>query len=1274
MFQNSNPSFKDINNNFVMGRGISLILLTVFFSVSTFILTSNLEIAIGIGLFTLFYFIVIFKDNFFSLKNFYSFHVKKFDRISPFGDLEFWQNKKDLETLYYTNKRDLLTVGIKVFKVVTMPENIRSALNHFIKSMYNKRLSYTYQIIQLPLIKYDTEKSLIKNRHRAIGSIKSFNTEIYFCVYNYVSGVLTNSKLDFLNRRLITYKNIMRGGFDANFHHFKFDLLSGYDLINALRNFVVKDEGFLTPEDNFTSSKTNIGTFLKSFSVIFVVTYSTFILVMLNIQIFYVALIDILILLIIFFLWWREMLFYFSKKNLRNNDDIVLLEPFKKMEFLRFRNIPDSLFIYYDKNLLIDLKAYNLKQVFNTSYVFPDKLFRASIGPQIPFTYTATMSPIGWTTFNKEAKDSLNKKTKKAILRTNEEFEGEQWCMARSGVWRTILNITISSHKFIEGIKNSHIIELEQKLQENFESWGNFFEMEFSGYFLNNLKNEHLISGFAISILKNKFIRISGTHLNYILFLGKSLVYLTLVIDELKKGIETRIAAEFNTPLQLENDIIVGDTINTEFLRAEIPFGFKEGQLNNLLVVNGKHQEREAICMKIVTELIKVDVPSLIFDFRGDWSKLIEYFSETRFKDKLLYFKLGSSFSVDPIRSGISYDKNNADYLNFFFDVFALAFKKNDQYINNLKSVILNNREMDLSTLELGLAQQANWDRNPITDSLLTILNDLSLKTVSLFNASNEDADQVGINDFIGSDKTVIIDLSSLGDDLQEKIFVSFMIVSKIIHFANYSDDYFNKIIILPNIDMFFNSSYLDMYGKVLYHKIDKFLNPLLENFGMIFTANQISYLHTNVFNYFNNIITFKATNKFDISILRNEMGLQEMQGKGFYSSTRKNTYQIEYLKQMNSDEILVKRSDIYQPFPAKFEINDLNTIEPLSQEKINGYMNEQGYDLKFSEEQLRARARQTIFEIDLGLYSRFIPEVIKLLEAIRTIELVGYVYMSKLEDELKAVITPKAVKLTNNNKKHIKKIRDNILSILINHEYLIESHPRMPGGRESIRPSYKVGHRFIEAVNDYYATQRDIGLNIEVIEKESVKPKEIKEQPKVKKNNMIDKMIKDTEFRSVLMKKISNYLLLNQMAFKRAIKGGNYAEALEIGKKYIPEFLVQMYTSSYKFKVENEITDNTVNNAIDFLTTSEDHKLPFTKEEIIAMIQKTKVGNITEGDLDKNLEDIYRLMAQFSLRVQGSLSKGALDIASEGQEESKLKLGVKEENEEEGDEGIGTV
>ena len=48
--------------------------------------------------------------------------------------------------------------------------------------------------------------------------------------------------------------------------------------------------------------------------------------------------------------------------------------------------------------------------------------------------------------------------------------------------------------------------------------------------------------------------------------------------------------------------------------------------------------------------------------------------------------------------------------------------------------------------------------------------------------------------------------------------------------------------------------------------------------------------------------------------------------------------------------------------------------------------------------------------------------------------------------------------------------------------------------------------------------------------------------------------------------------------------------------------------------------------------------------------------------------------MAQFSLKVQGSLSKGALDITSDDQEESKLKLGVKEENEEEEDEGIETI
>ncbi|MEE9377442.1 MAG: hypothetical protein V3V33_05355, partial [Candidatus Lokiarchaeia archaeon] len=75
---------------------------------------------------------------------------------------------------------------------------------------------------------------------------------------------------------------------------------------------------------------------------------------------------------------------------------------------------------------------------------------------------------------------------------------------------------------------------------------------------------------FTISILskclKNHLFRLNGSHLNYVYFQGKNLIEVAKIASEFKKGIDTRIAAEFNTPLQLKNFITIGQTINTEFL------------------------------------------------------------------------------------------------------------------------------------------------------------------------------------------------------------------------------------------------------------------------------------------------------------------------------------------------------------------------------------------------------------------------------------------------------------------------------------------------------------------------------------------------------------------------------------------------------------------------------------------------------------------------------------------------------------------------------------
>ena len=102
-------------------------------------------------------------------------------------------------------------------------------------------------------------------------------------------------------------------------------------------------------------------------------------------------------------------------------------------------------------------------------------------------------------------------------------------------------------------------------------------------------------------------------------------------------------------------------------LEKEVDVGFTYDQLKNLLIVNGSMANRRLLSMKIIIELIKADRPSLIFDYNGSWSKILDYFKGTDFAKNILYFKLGSAFTVDPLISDIPYDVNNPEYLEYMF-------------------------------------------------------------------------------------------------------------------------------------------------------------------------------------------------------------------------------------------------------------------------------------------------------------------------------------------------------------------------------------------------------------------------------------------------------------------------------------------------------------------------------------------------------------------------------------------------------------------------------
>ncbi|MFX1259543.1 MAG: hypothetical protein ACFFAN_16945, partial [Promethearchaeota archaeon] len=493
---------------------------------------------------------------------------------------------------------------------------------------------------------------------------------------------------------------------------------------------------------------------------------------------------------------------------------------------------------------------------------------------------------------------------------------------------------------------------------------------------------------------------------------------------------------------------------------------------------------------------------------------------------------------------------------------------------------------------------------------------------------------KITIQDFINNNRTVIIDLS-ISTDFKKQVFLMFVILSKIIHYIkNFSDRNFSeKFLVLSHIDLFFDGWYLDKTSN--YGKVEKFLEPLIqEGFGLILSANQVRYLHPNVFNYFENIISFRATDKRDIAVIRNQMNLEEVFGKGYYSSKRNTPYQIDYLMRMKRDNILIKRTDVNQPFPAKIDFTEFEKIINMEYSEIIDYMRRQGYDLKHTEKKLLEQAKRSLFEKDLGDYTLFLPEIMKFLKSLSSLDDVKNLYKRKIKEELMKIIYTRVIKITKDKRK-ITAIRDKLFDILVKHDYLVENHGKTAAGSDSIRISYAVGLKYNIALNDYFASKKDYSTEVyfETLEKESLSNRNFEEV--FKEYRDIDDKNGDTLIDALAECKSKLYLELYRVY--KLISRKKYSEALMVEKDFFKKFLVILYKNLYQ--VNFVITSKDLNDFVKYL--SKNKKFPFTNEEFQKCLIKCESIEIKDGDLKSRAENMYDFLSDFFNMYQNRIIKG---------------------------------
>ncbi len=1227
-----NPSFKDVHIKYSIGKTIFVITITLAIILSMYVMTHLLLFSVGVGIMFCVGFTIVFHDEFYFLRYFFRFLTRGKTMLNPFEDFAFWYTKEDLSTLYMSNRKDAVHIVLRIYQIKVIAENVEPAIKQFVKalSLSNGRISYSYQIVQKPITILSTTKP---DRDHTLKSLHSRGATIYFSVYTRQKGHLTNRVINKLQYTISQYSNNLKSSIVSNFHHFQAVLLSGSTLMNAVRTFYLKDR---TPIFESTIDKkgalhsNNSHMIWKFLACIGLLLYFDYFFFHLRFHFFYILAINAGFIFIFIVLWWRSLIYQVSKSKLIKADNIIVAKPFDGLRFYHIRKCPYSLFMHIDNHLLIGTKMVNLKYVRRRPFCLLGKFIESLNNHKINFSYTLKNRPISFYEFYENGRRHLRETphtvqyklspSDYAVFNIQNRDDENRWLRARSGMWYTMLTMGVHSYRFIDASRltdENLFLEMENELIVQIDALRGAFNLNFQAYEIEEVRTTPLISGILFTALKQNLFRLNGTHLDYVMFQGANMHPLANIVNILKKGARTEIAAEFNTPLYLENDIMIGYTINTEVLEREVPFGFTREQLNNLLIVNGAPKYRDLLAMKVVLELLKVSMPSIIFDFSGEWSRLLSSLENTPLQKTILYFRYRSSFIVDPIKSDIPYDKHHSEYLEYIYHAFGLALKKEDRTVEMFRQTIQRNPEMDLSSINMSLKNQSEWERSSASDHLLTIFADFAPDELNFFKKEN-----VIANDFVSSNKTIIIDLS-IFNELKKKLFVTFVILSKLIHYCDHHDDYHPKIVYIPYLDNIFDSFFLDR-GKN-YDKIDIFLEPLVKKgFGLICSAHQIKNLHPNALHYFLNYMTLRATNKSDIAILRNVMNLQEFEGTGYYSTSRKHAYQLQYLKNMRDNIALVRRNDIDQPFPVIIDWKDIQRQPPLPYKKIAEFMESQGYDVKTSEKKILESAQETLFQIDLGHYYIYIKEIIKFMDYIQRIDKVGNLYTQKLKESLKEFLYP-AISPKTQKKEHIKKIRDGILETLIRHGYLVEDHPKRAGGGEALRTSYSVGQRYHEALKDYWNVKGrvDNEFQAEVLDKESGSLDEVFPGQK-RKFIIVKKDLKDA-----LVRELTD---LNYDMFKiyRYIEIEDFSNALKIEHELLKRYLMSVCRHYYNAET---VVLTEFNSFLGVLGTSEG--FPFTKQELINYIDKHQFIKVEESDIESLTKEIYQEISEFFVKLQ---------------------------------------
>ncbi|GAI02187.1 unnamed protein product, partial [marine sediment metagenome] len=112
-----NPAYQDISGTFSIVKLISFMGIIFFITSSTLLLALDFYFSSGLAVFLVIAFIITFHDEFYFLEHGFTYLFRNLVEIHPFDNFKFYMLDDDPATLLIINKKDMVTIATRIFKV-----------------------------------------------------------------------------------------------------------------------------------------------------------------------------------------------------------------------------------------------------------------------------------------------------------------------------------------------------------------------------------------------------------------------------------------------------------------------------------------------------------------------------------------------------------------------------------------------------------------------------------------------------------------------------------------------------------------------------------------------------------------------------------------------------------------------------------------------------------------------------------------------------------------------------------------------------------------------------------------------------------------------------------------------------------------------------------------------------------------------------------------------------------------------------------------------------